>query len=198
MSTRRVGMTAWEWDKTHGVEYGPNGFRLCRLCKTETTYKRATLCSEACRTRWAILTNPSYARQLVYQRDEGVCALCELNTDMLMAMLRNPGHEFARLPYQGRPNSHFNRRYYWRDHPLLDRMLGRSSLWDMDHTVPVVEGGGECDLDNLRTLCLWCHKQVTAELAARRARKNSIERFNAKRIVVNERDGTQLTLIEVS
>ena len=43
------------------------------------------------------------------------------------------------------------------------------TLWDMDHIVPVVEGGGECDLDNLRTLCIWCHKRVTAELAARRA-----------------------------
>ncbi len=25
--------------------------------------------------------------------------------------------------------------------------------WEVDHVVPVVEGGGECGLDNLRTLC---------------------------------------------
>jgi hypothetical protein len=35
--------------------------------------------------------------------------------------------------------------------------------------VPVVEGGGECDLQNLRTLCLICHRQQTAALRARRA-----------------------------
>jgi 5-methylcytosine-specific restriction endonuclease McrA len=33
--------------------------------------------------------------------------------------------------------------------------------------VPVAEGGGECDLDNMRTLCLECHRKVTAELRAR-------------------------------
>ena len=31
-------------------------------------------------------------------------------------------------------------------------------LWDADHILPVIEGGGECDLANLRTLCLKCHR----------------------------------------
>lgn len=44
-------------------------------------------------------------------------------------------------------------------------------LWHMDHIIPVVEGGGCCGLDNLRTLCLWCHKEETADLASRRALK---------------------------
>jgi 5-methylcytosine-specific restriction endonuclease McrA len=43
----------------------------------------------------------------------------------------------------------------------------RKSLWDADHIVPVAEGGGECDLSNLRTLCLKCHRQATAELRKR-------------------------------
>ena len=44
----------------------------------------------------------------------------------------------------------------------------RRHFWDADHIVPVVEGGGECDLANMRTLCLKCHKLVTAELRRRR------------------------------
>lgn len=44
----------------------------------------------------------------------------------------------------------------------------RKSLWDADHIVPVVEGGGECDLSNIRTLCLRCHRAMTAALRARR------------------------------
>ncbi len=47
---------------------------------------------------------------------------------------------------------------------------GRSTAWDADHIVPVVEGGGLCGLENYRTLCHPCHKRVTAELAARRAK----------------------------
>jgi 5-methylcytosine-specific restriction endonuclease McrA len=32
------------------------------------------------------------------------------------------------------------------------------SYWDADHIVPVHQGGGECGLDNYRTLCYRCHK----------------------------------------
>jgi 5-methylcytosine-specific restriction endonuclease McrA len=46
-------------------------------------------------------------------------------------------------------------------------MRGRKSLWDADHLLPVAEGGGECDLSNLRTLCLKCHRARTAELRQR-------------------------------
>lgn len=42
-------------------------------------------------------------------------------------------------------------------------------LWEMDHIVPVVEGGGSCGLDNLRTLCVPCHKAATKELRGRLA-----------------------------
>jgi len=46
-------------------------------------------------------------------------------------------------------------------------MTSRRSLWDADHIRPVAEGGGQCDLDNLRTLCLPCHREVTADLRRR-------------------------------
>jgi hypothetical protein len=39
--------------------------------------------------------------------------------------------------------------------------------------VPVVEGGGECDLTNIRTLCLNCHRKATAALRDRRKQANS-------------------------
>jgi len=51
---------------------------------------------------------------------------------------------------------------------FLTRM--RKSLWDADHILPVAEGGGECDLDNIRTLCLRCHRVVTAQLRERTRR----------------------------
>ncbi len=44
--------------------------------------------------------------------------------------------------------------------------IARKSLWDADHILPVAEGGGECecDLENLRTLCLVCHRRETRAL----------------------------------
>ena len=49
------------------------------------------------------------------------------------------------------------------------RSRGTGDLWQADHITPVVEGGGECTLENLRTLCTACHREETAALARRRA-----------------------------
>lgn len=43
----------------------------------------------------------------------------------------------------------------------------RKSLWDADHIVPVAEGGGQCDLSNMRTLCVLCHRKATEALRER-------------------------------
>jgi hypothetical protein len=40
-------------------------------------------------------------------------------------------------------------------------------FWQVDHLVPVIEGGGTCGLENLRTLCTPCHLQATRALRAR-------------------------------
>ena len=58
----------------------------------------------------------------------------------------------------------------------LQRWKRNEALWHADHIVPVVEGGGECGLDNLRTLCLRCHKDETRALAARRAKARRTQR----------------------
>lgn len=41
------------------------------------------------------------------------------------------------------------------------------SLWQADHIVPVAEGGGQCGLANMRTLCLRCHREATKALMLR-------------------------------
>jgi len=43
----------------------------------------------------------------------------------------------------------------------------RSSWWEADHIVPVVEGGGQCGAENYRTLCCRCHRVVTNQLRRR-------------------------------
>ncbi len=56
----------------------------------------------------------------------------------------------------------------------------RKSLWDADHILPVTEGGGECDVDNIRTLCLRCHRLVTAQLRERIRRAKVAAMFAAE------------------
>ena len=57
----------------------------------------------------------------------------------------------------------------------------RKSLWDADHIVPVVEGGGECDMANIRTLCLRCHRAATAALRERIRRAKVAAMVEAER-----------------
>jgi 5-methylcytosine-specific restriction protein A len=96
---------------------------------------------------WKLRTDPEYLREQVFARDRGVCAMCGLDTEAMRKDKR-------KLDYKAR-------RQFEKD------WSGRRYLWDADHIVPVAEGGGECGLGNMRTLCLKCHREVTAALRAR-------------------------------
>ncbi len=97
-------------------------------------------------------SDPGYLREKVLERDRGICAGCGidcLHAERQLKRLRGSARLKALLDWGLRAGS-------------------RKSLWDADHIVPVVEGGGECDLENIRTLCLKCHRAATAELRKRR------------------------------
>lgn len=51
-----------------------------------------------------------------------------------------------------------------------DRRFAGLDQWELDHVVPVCEGGGCCGPEGLRVLCLACHRVETKKLAGRRAR----------------------------
>ena len=131
----------------------PIGRPPCRWCQLEILApRRRTFCSAFCVHQWRLRSDPGYLREQVFLRDRGVCALCATDTIV----------EYARLK-RSRGRTRDESLAVW---GLAD-IRARRSLWDADHIVPVAEGGGQCDLDNLRTLCLPCHREVTAELRRR-------------------------------
>ncbi len=137
MSTRRVSAGGWVKRER----------RPCRWCGAEVSGRRLTFCSDACVHEWRLRTDPGYLRAQVFARGHGVCALCGLDTEALRRDKR-------KLDY--------------RAHRAFEKDWGgRRSLWDADPFIPVVEGGGVCGLSNMRTLCLRCHRAVTAELRLR-------------------------------
>lgn len=165
MSTNRVKRDSG-WVHPAKLPKGPNGRNLCRQCSREVSGRRRTFCSDACVDAWKIRTDPGHARALVFQRDRGVCAGCGLDTQALERRAPTGWRRWHRSTDAMTPAE-------WRDElKRLGYPVNWSrSLWDADHIVPVVEGGGECDLDNYRTLCVPCHRKVTAELRARLARR---------------------------
>jgi len=147
MSTSRT-MPGGFADRTT-LEIGPGGRPLCRWCNLEIlARRRVTFCSDFCVHQWKLRTDPGYVREQVLARDRGVCALCRVDTTRAFAELKRA---------RGVHRIKLLERWGW-------KKLSRRSLWDADHILPVVEGGGECDLDNLRTLCVICHRRVTVEL----------------------------------
>jgi ribosomal protein L37E len=133
---------------------------VCAWCGGELTGRRRSWCSDACVDEYRIRAWPGFARKKVFERDGGVCALCGFDTEAAQhyawqAHLGFYGAE-ARLEVRARVRA--------LGLPWLPR-----SWWEADHIVPVCEGGAELGLDNLRTLCVPCHRRETADLNRRRA-----------------------------
>jgi 5-methylcytosine-specific restriction enzyme A len=145
--------------RTLALEKAASGRALCRWCRGEVKPPRRTFCSDPCVHEWRIRSDPGYVRELLERRDKGVCAVCGLNTKNLRHQALKKRQRLVRARQYPR----------WRrviPIGVLDVPLNRS-LWEADHIVPVAEGGGECDLANFRTLCLWCHRRATSELRSR-------------------------------
>lgn len=139
------------WVDRKSVPRGPNGRGLCRWCSLEVPIRRFTFCSEFCVHEWKLRTQPAYLREKVLERDGGICADCGVDTVAAARKLR-----FSRGVARLALLNHWGL-----------RTQSRKSLWDADHIIPVVEGGGECDLSNIRTLCLRCHREATITLRKR-------------------------------
>jgi 5-methylcytosine-specific restriction protein A len=144
------------WVDRKNIPRGPNGRGLCRWCSLEVPRGRFTFCSEFCVHEWKLRSQPAYLREQVFLRDRGICADCSIDT---MAAAR-------RLRYSRGANRQALLDHWGLKRGLTRRM--RKTLWDADHILPIAEGGGECDLDNLRTLCLRCHRAATQKLHERR------------------------------
>jgi 5-methylcytosine-specific restriction protein A len=164
MKDYRYKRHGYKWVPENQLSKGPNGDNLCRYCGKETPRKRMTFCSEKCVHEWRIRSEPSYARQYIFERDKGVCAICGWDTEATrrktsqLDILR----QWAVMQWLGIPP---NRTKSW---------------WDADHIVPVVDGGGGCGLDGYRTLCIPCHKKVSAELKTRLAERNKPVKENGQ------------------
>ncbi|HYL77827.1 MAG TPA: HNH endonuclease [Bryobacteraceae bacterium] len=150
MSTQRTMPGGWADRDT--LAKGTTGRNLCRWCNLEVPKGRSTFCSAYCVEEWRLRTDPGYLREKVLERDKGVCAACGVDCIAAWTHLKK-SRGTARLKL----------------HKEWGITRSRKSLWDADHIVPVVEGGGECDLANIRTLCLKCHRAATLELRKRRA-----------------------------
>lgn len=143
---------------------GPNGRRLCRWCWGEVAPRRSTFCSDECVHEYRVECDWKFARDLVLKRDHGVCVLCGTDTIWLQRALRESRRDWCDV---GRYDE-------WSR--LCTRALGCGTArdpWEADHIHARADGGSNHP-NNLRTLCIPCHKRRTAAQATERASRRRI------------------------
>ncbi|KAG7353456.1 helicase [Nitzschia inconspicua] len=148
--------------------------RLCAYCGGDLPRAslapgvQATYCSKDCtengRLKRGGMFSSSRVREQVFALEGGVCGLCGINAHALYTRI------IALQPAE-RLNALCNAN--WRlpkSAKALDRLLldpKEGDFWNADHINAVAEGGGGCNLDNLRTLCVPCHAGETQTLSKR-------------------------------
>ena len=145
------------WVNPSGLPKNQDGRTQCRWCSKSVMPPRRTFCSDECVHQHRIRTNTQYMRTCVYKRDNGICAECKQDTKKI-----------------ARQAKIFKSEKKWKEYydlleknniPKNRKVWGRGfggGLWDADHIVAVKDGGGDCGLDNIRTLCIQCHKTNTS------------------------------------
>lgn len=136
------------------------GRSCCRWCRGLVTPPRSTFCSAECVHEWKLRTSTGYLRKCVLKRDKGICAVCKVNTRAVTKGFRRPLKNETKEQWKRRV-AKVKKQYGIPKH--------RKTFFDVDHIVPVYEGGGECGLSEVQLLCIRCHKLKTKLEAKKRS-----------------------------
>ncbi|XVF11849.1 hypothetical protein REPUB_Repub08aG0062600 [Reevesia pubescens] len=149
------------------------GEPLCKLCQKPCKGRSAKMpeyfedlfCNLVCYEEYRLRTSNRSLREELFQIENGICTNCQLDCHQLVKHLKPLSSE-RRREYIAKvaPKIASQKR-------LFDKLVSDPSegnAWHADHIIPVYRGGGECRLENMRTLCVACHADVTAAQCAER------------------------------
>ncbi|XP_031490297.1 uncharacterized protein LOC116257565 isoform X4 [Nymphaea colorata] len=140
---------------------------LCKLCQEpclgplakEPEYFEDLFCGFNCFEEYRIRTSQRALREALFKVEGGVCTLCKLDCHKLVKCIRP-------LSIRGRREFiHKTAPNLLNSKNLVNKLIFEpveGNAWHADHVIPVYKGGGECRLENMRTLCVACHSKVTA------------------------------------
>eukprot|EP01018_Ginkgo_biloba_P023300 Gb_30392 [translate_table: standard] len=144
------------------------GEPLCKLCQNPCLGSRAKtpeyfedlFCKLSCFEEYRMRTSQQSLREAVFSIEHGICTQCKLDCHKLVQCIRPLSVDQRREHIlKAAPDFAKHQR-------LLDKLAlepAEGNAWHADHIVPVYRGGGECRLENMRTLCVICHSKITVE-----------------------------------
>jgi len=129
----------------------------CAWCQKKCPPGSA-FCSPACEEKHRVKSSMAAARNQIFAVEHGVCQVCGLDAHAL----------FERVKAMSPPERHQELlRAGFKERKAMLENPAEGMFWQADHILPVAEGGGECDITNLRTLCTMCHAKETKRLQER-------------------------------
>eukprot|EP01083_Nonionella_stella_P193309 714098_1 len=160
-----------------------DGVPRCLICETGYTLRardtnkrgirlniRSFFCSEECHRRHGINTNSTAIRRELFQIERGVCQKCGVDCRKIYLHICHlvPSSRFVHLRSE-KSFKDLERDRLW---ALCTKSpLGEGHFWEADHIIPVEQGGGQCDIENLQTLCVPCHRVKTRAQTKERAER---------------------------
>ncbi|CAD6344033.1 unnamed protein product [Miscanthus lutarioriparius] len=139
---------------------------LCKLCQglcngrlaKSPEYFEDLFCGLACFQEYRLRTSGRALRQALFQIERGKCSQCKLDCYKLVKHIKPlPLEKREEYIRKVAPNIVSRKK-------LLDKLVHEpidGNAWHADHIMPVYKGGGECKLENMGTLCVACHYEVT-------------------------------------
>ncbi|PVV05068.1 hypothetical protein BB560_000406 [Smittium megazygosporum] len=173
---------------------GISGNVLCRYCGKETKTLFQTFCDDNCVQEFTIRTQPKIVRQKLYERDNGVCALCYFPANTYFKKLKNSKSYEEAMKILDSLEMEISQIWKKKTKAIRDKsnwiadskekqeackLITPGLFWEAAHITDVVDGGGICGLEGYRTLCVPCHEIETRNCDIRR---------NCKRLNIDESD----------
>ena len=124
-------------------------------------------CSRRCADVDLQARNASSLRRALYARERGVCRVCGLDAAALVRRIAVMRSRAARRRAILEACPAFGERGGGALLEQLCRTAWEGHAWHFDHVLAVRDGGGQCTVENGRTLCVLCHKKHTKEQRAR-------------------------------
>eukprot|EP00798_Chlamydomonas_sp_ICE-L_P014800 gene14800-20855_t len=125
-------------------------------------------CGPACEHRYYLKASSGAIRRALSKLERGVCVTCQLDCRALVAQLQcirygSKDWSAKRMSVIRKMYPRLAEKQYKSYCERLLQTPTEGMAWNADHIIPVYKGGGLCELDNLRTLCVACHADVTKE-----------------------------------
>jgi 5-methylcytosine-specific restriction endonuclease McrA len=112
-----------------------------------------------CLEQYTLRTSTAGLRKALFKWERGVCQTCGVDMHALCERIKVlPREKRAAVVVAAAPA--FAVRGNGKALQRLVESAAEGCAWHADHKLAVRDGGGECGLDNLTTLCVLCHQQA--------------------------------------